>query len=587
MGRAARPRAPLLRLAGVLALLLIAGCARPASSPAASSGAASTDAATPRSLLPAVPASAAPSTGAATTGAASASAATGAPTAAPAAVTTTAAVNPATGSAPAATDTPTPAATAAPTATAPPAPTGTTTPVALAAADRSAWDGATLALQSGTTATLTVPAPAAADDGQVPAVSAEGLPAPTALALPEGLVALRLTVPSGASGLAALTMRWPSGHQARLHLRLGATTPLAMGLGEPDDVTVAPDGSVLYTDLRSNTVGQLLADGGDRTLLRGLSVPEGLAVLGPDQLLVAEQGTNRVLQWAAGAGPRPLLQLPVRRGVDGIDGLGSATIGGQAVALVPDSANGRMLLLRLDTLATTALPGRWQRPVAATVHAGRLYLVDEYGGRLWQGPPTGPLSPLGAALHLPDDVAVASDGSVFVNELSGSIASIRPNGDTTRPLSGLRNPQGLALDGAENLVIAESDSADIIRDVRSCAPLLVGAADLTLHAGGPALPLPLGSDCAPGAPVPTFSLAPGARWPAAGNVDWSAAGGSTATLPNGVVARLLGGDTGSALLKLTPPAARPPASGPTAILAVQVHVGSEAIPLQIALTVQG
>lgn len=422
-----------------------------------------------------------------------------------------------------------------------------------------------------------------------PLAGVAALAAPGDRAPASGGVALTITLPAETSlGSHRLVVRWADGQAQALTLDAAATITRGTNLGEPDDVTVAPDGSLLYSNLKANSVDQLLPDGSVQRLVSGLNIPEGLAVTGPDRLVLAEQGTNRVLSWQAGGALRRLLQLPTRAGVDGIDGLDVTTSDGQRTGLIPDSANGRLYLLNLATLATTAVPGRWQRPTDATVYAGRLYLVDEYGGRLWRGPLAGPLQPLGPALRLPDDVVVTADGTVYINELAsganGSIMRVDPNGSGERILTGLSDPQGLALDAAENLVLTESGRGRIATMVRSCAPLLLGPADLRLHAGGPSLVMPIGSDCAPGMAAPTLALALGARWPAASlSPSWSAAAGATTVdLPNGVRASVRPG-AGSALLYLQPPAQA--ASAADATLAVLVQTGGRSIPLQLRLTV--
>jgi len=455
---------------------------------------------------------------------------------------------------------------------------------ALSVANRLAWNGAQVRLQAGTSLTLALPAPTSADLGSLPTATAGGLPAPAVALLPDGDAALTLTVPPGASGSYALNVSWPDGQQGSLQLVIGATVTRAGNLGSPDDLIVAPDGSVLYTDLAGNTVGQILADGTRRTLISGLNVPEGLAVTGADTLVLADQGTDRVLQWTASGGLRSLWQLTPVPGVDGIDGLSTAVIAGRLTALLPDSANGRLLLLQLDTLAATAFPGSWQRPTDAVVSGGQVYLVAEYGSRLWRGPLQGPLQPVGPAMTYPDDVVVDAGGVAYVNTLGqgatgGSIERIDAAGQGSAVLTGLNDPQGLDLDGAGNLVLAEGGAGRIAVDVRSCLPLMLGGAGVTLKVGGPAQAISLGTDCVAG--QPSFSLAPGARWPAPPGTVWPAGNLTTLTLDNGARAALES-VSGAALLLLQPPAQ---GSSGTATVAVQMHLGQQVVSEQVLVTV--
>lgn len=451
-------------------------------------------------------------------------------------------------------------------------------------ANRLAWSGAQVSVQAGAALTLAAPAPDPADLGRLPAVSADGLPAPGAALLPDGNVAFTVAIPADAAGGYLLTARWPDGQQAQLRLAVGATVTLADGLGNPDDLTVAPDGSVLYTDLASNTVGQILADGTRRTLISGLNVPEGLAVTGPSTLLLADQGTDRVLAWTPSGGLHSLLQLSPVPGQAGIDGLSAAMINGHLTALLPDSPNGQLLLLPLDTLTPTLVAGHWSRPTDAIVRAGQLYLTDEYGGRLWRGPVQGPLAPVGPTMTLPDEVAVDPSGVAFVAALGqgatgGRIEQIAADGQASAALTGLNDPQGLDLDGAGNLILAEGGSGRIAADIRTCRPVLLGGASVTLRIGSPAQALSLGADCLAG--QPSFTLAPGAQWPAAAGVTWPGAGAATTTLSNGVSAALEA-NGGAALLVLQPPVQ---GMGGEATLSVQLQIGSRMIPQQVRVTV--
>lgn len=445
-----------------------------------------------------------------------------------------------------------------------------------------AWNGAQVAVQSGTTLALALPAPTAADAGKQPIITIPNMPSPTVSLLPGGATALRAPIPARASGVYTLTARWPDGQEGQIRLTVGATVTLAGGLGNPDDLAIAPDGSVLYTDLTSNTVGQIPADGSRRILIAGLNVPEGLAVTGAKTLLLADQGTDRVFQWTAPGSLRLLHQLSPAPGSDGIDGLSASIIGGQLTALLPDSPNGRLLLLPLNTLTPTTFVGRWQRPTDALIANGQLYVVDEYGGRLWRGPVQGPLQPVGPAMTLPDDVAVDPNGVAFVNDLGqgatgGRIERIGPNGQGTALLTGLNDPQGIDLDGVGNLIFTESGASRIAADIQSCLPILLGGANITLKAGAPPQALPLGTDCAAG--KPSFALAPGALWPAPSSTTWPTGSIATLTLPNGARASL---DGAGAILLLQPPQS---GAGGTSTLAVQMRIGQQTVARQVVVTV--
>jgi sugar lactone lactonase YvrE len=70
------------------------------------------------------------------------------------------------------------------------------------------------------------------------------------------------------------------------------------GLDHPDQVEVAPDGSVWVTE--DATPGRLLryADGELTVIAQGLWAPQGIAFR-EGEILVAEQGRNRILRFTA------------------------------------------------------------------------------------------------------------------------------------------------------------------------------------------------------------------------------------------------------------------------------------------------
>ena len=77
-------------------------------------------------------------------------------------------------------------------------------------------------------------------------------------------------------------------------------------------------------------------------------------------------------------------------------------------------------------------------------------------------------SDLFATLPAPDDVVVSRAGHVFVNTLGdNAIHELDPRGHQLSVISGIQQPQGIALDGADNLYYSESGNGQIGRVVRS------------------------------------------------------------------------------------------------------------------------
>ena len=243
---------------------------------------------------------------------------------------------------------------------------------------------------------------------------------------------------------------------------------LLSNLPAPDDLAFDNDGRLLFSDNKAGTVSALNADSSVQLIASGLSAPEGIVVQGSGQILVAEQGRNRIVaidpvsqvvsQWRAFANPT---------GREGIDGIGPeiSNVGGASGVIVPDSPNGVVWRVSLDGKTATQISSGMTRPVGAAVdHNGWIFVADE-GGALWTLDPTRRRF---ATLPTPDDVVVERAGHIFVNTLGdNAIHEFDAQGHQVSMKSGINQPQGIALDGADNLYYTESGSGRIGRVVRT------------------------------------------------------------------------------------------------------------------------
>ena len=250
---------------------------------------------------------------------------------------------------------------------------------------------------------------------------------------------------------------------------------LLKNLPAPDDLAFDNDGRLLFGDINAGTVSTLKADGSVDVLASGLSAPEGILVQADGRTLVAEQGKNRIVaidptshavfQWRA---------FPNRTGRDGIDGIGPILPARDATGnllpdgndvIVPDSPNGVVWKVTPDGKAATQIASGMTRPVGAAVDAtGRIFVADE-GGALWV---LDPAKHRFATLPTPDDVLVGRAGEIFVNTLGdNAIHILDAQGHQVAVLSGIQQPQGIALDGADNLTYTEFTGGRIMRVVRT------------------------------------------------------------------------------------------------------------------------
>jgi len=243
----------------------------------------------------------------------------------------------------------------------------------------------------------------------------------------------------------------------------------------PDDLAFDNDGRLLFSDIKTGAVSALNADGSVERIAGGMSAPEGIVVQGDGRILVGEQGRNRVVaidpkthavtQWHA---------FPNRTGRDGIDGIGPVLPGldsqGNIPAtasnvIVPDSPNGVVWRVSADGKTATQIASGMVRPVGAAVDsAGRIFVADE-GGALWV------LTPARlrfATLPTPDDVLVGRAGHIFVNTLGdNAIHELDNLGHQVGVITGIQQPQGIALDGADNLYYTEFNTGRIDRVIRT------------------------------------------------------------------------------------------------------------------------
>jgi sugar lactone lactonase YvrE len=239
---------------------------------------------------------------------------------------------------------------------------------------------------------------------------------------------------------------------------------LLKGLPAPDDLAFDNAGRLLFSDITAGTVSALNPDGSVDRIASGLSAPEGIVVQPDGRMLVAEQGRNRVLAidsqthavttWRA---------FPNRTGRGGIDGIGPVMSNGDVI--VPDSPNGLVWRVSGDGKTATQIASGINRPAGAGADAsGRIFIADE-GGPVWV---LDPAKRRFASLPTPDDVLVGRGGIVFVNTLGdNAIHELDAQGHQVAVVPGIRQPQGIALDSADNLYYTEFADGRIGRVIRT------------------------------------------------------------------------------------------------------------------------
>lgn len=232
------------------------------------------------------------------------------------------------------------------------------------------------------------------------------------------------------------------------------TVFLARGYGAPDDVAMKGR-TILFSDTTAGVVGAIRGKR-RRVLVRYLNVPEGIVVRPHDRLVVVEQGANRLDTIDLRHGRRTvLLQLRNTTGLEGVDAI---TAAGPDL-LIPNSPYGQ--LLRLHRGQLRVITNDLERPVDAIPYRGGIAVADENANAV-SVVRDGRVTRL-ATVSIPDDLAVYHGRLLAVTLGDGALWEIRPH--LKRLLGGFGQPQGLAVAGPKNLVIADSRQNALYRVV--------------------------------------------------------------------------------------------------------------------------
>ena len=239
---------------------------------------------------------------------------------------------------------------------------------------------------------------------------------------------------------------------------------LAENLPEPDDLLLAPDGSIYISDVGDGTIRRYTQDGNPEVILSGLDEPEGMVILPDGSLVIAEQGGNRLVRYEfANKTLQPFLNLQNTTNQPGVDGL--AYDAQTQTIIVPDSPNGTALRVSVDGQSVTQIASGFARPTGAWVEAdGSILVVDENGNSLNRIHPDGRIEKL-ADLPIPDDVVEDTNGNIFVNTIGdNAIHLISAETPQDIILAGdIIDPQGIIFDNDGNLIVTDPGHHRLIK----------------------------------------------------------------------------------------------------------------------------
>ena len=255
---------------------------------------------------------------------------------------------------------------------------------------------------------------------------------------------------------------------------------LASGLNGPDDLLYTADGTVLVGE---HGDGHIARVGGAAGLLRlPQVVPEAEGIAQMDGITyVADQFNARVVALTDLGGVRTVIQLqpdPNGLNLDGIDANGGLIV-------VPDSPHGTVLFVDAGGHVARREAG-FNRPAGVWINrtgqAGPWLVADENASAVYSLRNAGGHDLVARNLPGVDDIVRGDDGHIVVTlPTPGRLFDVSAGQDVAR---GLQNPQGLEFDGAQNLLVTESDNGRVDLVVRSFA-ITTPAANVQLTPGQP------------------------------------------------------------------------------------------------------
>ena len=273
----------------------------------------------------------------------------------------------------------------------------------------------------------------------------------------------------------------------------GAQTTVGTGLGELFGVAVDGAGDVFIADTLNNRVVEVPAGGGAQTTVgSGLPFPAGVAVDGAGDLFIADYHNNRVVEVqlvAVNFGsvnicpggqttPAPCsATLTLNYSVK------ADTTFGSTVKVLTQGAPNLDFTLSSTTCTGTVTAGNsctvnvQFAPLAPGLRMGAVQLTDSSANLLvttlihgeGQGPAMafgpGVQTTVGSGLSNPQGVAVDGAGDVFIADTGNNRVVEVPAGggaQTTVPAIGLNDPPGVGVDGAGDVFIADPNNNQVV-----------------------------------------------------------------------------------------------------------------------------
>jgi len=332
---------------------------------------------------------------------------------------------------------------------------------------------------------------------------------------------LQITRPDGS--LAASTMLYGVGQGPQIAFD-PATSQNVASLASPNGVAMDAAGDLFIVNAHDLVEVPANSGGSQNVLYSGLSEGTAVAVDGMGSLFVADMGSTQVLKITSSGSASTVATGVCPYGI-AVDGMGNV--------FIPDLCHNQVLEVLAASGTQLSLGSGLNAPWGMALDAsGNLFVADNGNARLIKIPTNGGAqTTVTSGLADPLAVTVDAAGNLFIT-VSDGVEEIPAGGGSPVTLDTTSYPGGVALDGAGDLFIADTNHSQVLELQRSQAPALnfpatpvnqtsnplsitvenVGNQQLNALEGGFSMPRNFEQVAGSGTPpdcTSTFSLAPG------------------------------------------------------------------------------
>lgn len=239
-----------------------------------------------------------------------------------------------------------------------------------------------------------------------------------------------------------------SGAVSRIDVARGTRSEFARVAYGIDNFVFAPDGRMFVSHFTDGEVVEIAPDGMKRTAVAGgMTGPFGLCVQADGALLVADGMSLAVVDKAGGI-TRPAMLLQ-----HGFPGYVRGVAADESGAFVVTNSAGQVARFAPGSEAEVLAEGLDQAMGVAILSGGEIVVCESGGGRVLGISAKGDVKTIATGLDRPTGIAEAPDGGILVSEAGAGAVTHISDGETTRVITGLGEPHGVAVSDGRVVVL--------------------------------------------------------------------------------------------------------------------------------------